>query len=308
MTKANFDIEKHFHIPVLLREVIDYLDVKKGGRYIDCTFGFGGHSFEILKRGGKVLGLDSDKESLEVAGEFKVQTCLPARQGSKFKDNVGGLTLENANFSRLEEVARKQGFTEVNGILYDLGLSSWQLSHSGRGFSFQKDEPLDMRADLSLGVTAADLINTLSANELTKLFKNFGQEHRARRFAKALVHSRSIKPIETTVDLLNALGVKKGFKDRIHPATQVFQALRIAVNSELLNLSCSLPQAQKLLGAGGKLVVISFHSLEDRLVSEFGNQASNLKSLTPKPVVPSTVEAAENPRARSAKLRAFEKL
>jgi len=181
------------------------------------------------------------------------------------------------------------------------------LEHSGRGFSFQKNEPLDMRADPALGVTAADLVNGLRENELTKLFKNFGEEYRAKRFARALVYFRGVKPIETTFDLLDALGVKKSFADKIHPTTLVFQALRIAVNSELLSLSQSLPQAQKLLATGGRLVVICFHSLEDKIVKEFGEE-SGLRVLTKKPATPTADEVSKNPRARSAKLRAFEKI
>jgi 16S rRNA (cytosine1402-N4)-methyltransferase len=280
-----------FHKPVLLKETVGCLDIRPGGKYIDCTFGFGGHSKEILKKGGHVLGLDSDKESLATAKK-------------KLKAN---LILENANFANLEEIAKEHKFTQINGILYDLGLSSWQLEQSGRGFSFQRNEPLDMRSDLTLKVTAADLVNSLSKNELTKIFTRFGEERRAGRFASALVRARRIKKISTTFDLLEALGLYTS-RNRIHPATKVFQALRIAVNSELLSLSSSLHQAQKLLLPGGRLVIISFHSLEDRIVKDFGRKAESLKILTKKPIVPSSKEIALNPRARSAKLRAFEKI
>jgi len=277
------------HIPVLLKEVIDFLKVKKGGKYIDCTFGLGGHSKEILKKGGKVLGLDSDK------------ACLDKTQ------LMPNLILENVNFSDLERVAKRHNFAQVDGILYDLGLSSWQLEHSGRGFSFQRNEPLDMRRDPTLNVTAANLINSLSKNELYRLFKEFGEEQRARQFAKAVVGARSARAIETTSDLIDVLELKKRPGQRIHPATRIFQALRIAVNSELLSLKDSLPQAQNLLSGGGRLVVISYHSLEDRVVREFSARVRGLKVLTKKPITPSPEEIKINPRSRSAMLRVFEK-
>lgn len=302
-----------FHKPVLLKEVINFLDIKEGRKYIDCTFGFGGHSVEILKRGGNVLGLDSDKESLSEAREKLLATSpwLLAEDSKKLiasgRKLEASLILENANFSKLEQVAKEHSFAQVSGIIYDLGLSSWQLEHSGRGFSFKKDEPLDMRADKSLNVTAANLVNTLSENELTRLFKDFGQEVRANRFARSVVRARSVKEISTTFDLLKALGTKERGRGKIHPATKVFQALRIAVNTELLSLENSLPQAQKLLVPGGRLLVISFHSLEDSLVKKFAQMNATLKLVTTSPVTASKEEVAMNPRSRSAKLRVYEK-
>lgn len=298
---------KSFHTPVLLEQVIQYLEIKPGGLYIDCTFGFGGHTKAILEKGGKVLSIDSDAESL-VRAEKELSDIGHWSLAKKTQKQKPSLVLKNANFSKLEEVARETGFTQVNGILYDLGLSSWQLEHSKRGFTFQKDEPLDMRADQSLGVTAADLVNTLSANELTNLFKKFGEEPGAFRFARSLVRARSVAPITTTFQLLAALRAGAHQKRRgIHPATKVFQALRIAVNSELLSLEESLPQAQKLLKGGGRLLIISFHSLEDRIVKNFGKNNPDLLEIVSGGVIASEKEVLANPRARSARLRVFEK-
>lgn len=287
------------HRPVLLNEAIGYLNVQPGGLYVDATFGLGGHAVAILKAGGKVLGLDADEESLRLGGE---------RLSDELNDLKDNLILVRGNFREIGKIARENGFGSVNGVLFDLGFSSWQLEYSGRGFSFQRDEPLDMRLDNRLKVTAADLINGLGKQELYELFTRLGEETRARRLAELIVESRRIAPILKASDLAKRINQAVGgkFKYR-HPATKIFQALRMAVNDELNCLRAALPQAFKLLQPKGRLVVISFHSLEDRLVKNYFRSVSAMSLiLTKKPVTPSEPEIRENLRARSAKLRALE--
>jgi len=293
-----------FHKPVLLSEVVEYLNLRPGRKYIDATVGGGGHAAAIVEKGGIVLGIDVDPQAVEfakrsLAAKFKVQN-------SKFK-------IIRGNFKEIEKIAKENNFYPAAGILYDLGLSSWQLEQSGRGFSFQKDELLDMRADPDLKVTAADLVNGLTEPELTKLFEKYGEEKYARQIAGAIIRSRWDKPLRTSRELaeIASRSVRERGKrrlERIHPATKVFQALRIAVNDELNNLQSSLPQAFGLLEPKGRLAVISYHSLEDRIVKNFFKETgSRGKILTKKPVTPSEAEIVENLRARSAKLRAIEK-
>jgi len=288
--KVPHHLENVFHEPVMVSEVLEYLQVFAGGKYIDCTLGGGGHTRHILEKGGRVLGLDQDPEAISRVGKHP------------------DLIIYQSNFSQLAQVAKEHGFDQVNGILYDLGMSSYQLDQSGRGFSFQKEEPLDMRMDPGLSVCAADLVNALSSHELEQLFKQLGQERRSRTIAKAIVRARDLAPIETTSQLVKVITdevpVRRG---AIHPATRVFQALRMAVNGELPNLKNSLLQAVPLLSSGGRLVIISFHSLEDRLAKEL-KSISGLKALTKKPLRPSEDEVRKNPRARSARLRAHEKM
>lgn len=304
-----------FHQPVLLKEALTYLNVRRNKKYIDATVGGAGHAVEIVKRGGKLLGLDVDPDAIDVAREELKK--LSARSWA----------LRAKNFKNIEKIAKENDFYPVAGILYDLGLSSYQLEQSGRGFSFQKDEPLDMRADPDLRVTAGDLVNGLTEKELVKLFEKYGEEKYARKIAGAIVRSRWERPIESARELADLVGrcaesrgilrgrtpkqtlrVATG-RAQTHPATKVFQALRIAVNDELNNLQSSLLQAFGLLEPKGRLVVISFHSLEDRIVKDFFKEmdAKGGKILTRKPVVPSEEEIKANPRARSAKLRALEK-
>ena len=286
------------HKPVLLKEALEFLKVEKGKRFIDATVGEGGHAVAIAQRGGIVLGIDQDPEILKQAKEL-----------------LGDKTvLVQGNFREIERIARENRFTEVDGILLDLGISSWHLKESGRGFSFQKDEPLDMRADPNLTVTAADLLNGLNKDELKELFQKYGEEERAPQLAAAVVRARSLKPFRTTADLVGVaekVGRTKDVRrDRIHPATKIFQALRIAVNDEVENLRSVLPRAFEVLGAGGRLVVVSFHSLEDREVKRFFQQMKEQGRgmvLTEKPQTPATAELAQNPQSRSAKLRAIER-
>ncbi len=262
-----------YHIPVLLKEVLEALDVKPGKKYIDCTFGGGGHFRAIQKAGGIVLGIDQDPEA---------------------KAPVHG------NFAHLKKIAVEAGFNAVDGILMDLGVSSHQLETDYRGFSFNREANLDMRMDpKNQTVTSADLVNAGSEKELANLFWKFGEERANRAVAKAIVEAR---PITTTNRLAEiVLRVRKHSpKDRTHPATRIFQALRIAVNNELENLEEALPQVMELLKPGGKLVVISFHSLEDRIVKNFMKKSPLIR--------PTKEEIEQNPRARSGKLRIYEKI
>lgn len=287
-----------FHKCVLLEEALEGLNVRSGEKYIDASLGGGGHTREILKRGGVVLGIDQDLESVEFV---------------KRSGQVANLKIVQGNFNKLEEMAKKEGFESVSGILFDLGMSSHQLE-SDRGFSFQRDDPLDMRMDSSLAVTAKDLVNALHEGELYELFTKYGEESFARPIARAIVASRLKEKIETTgnlADLIERVVKRRGSASwRIHPATRVFQALRIAVNDELNSLKQALPQALGLLKNDGRLVVISFHSLEDRIVKEFFKKHADkeLRILTPKPLIARTEEIKVNPRARSAKLRTAEKI
>jgi 16S rRNA (cytosine1402-N4)-methyltransferase len=302
------------HIPVLAREAIEYLTVQPGGRYIDCTLGAGGHARSILEHsspGGQLLGIDADPDAIKVSGE-------------RLKDFGKSVLLVNDNFSNLRDICIKCDFFPVHGIIFDLGLSSPQLEEDGRGFSFQHDAPLDMRFNPNQRTTAADIVNSYSELDLAHLIKTYGEETSSRQIAKQLVARR---PIKTTLDL--ALAVEEavgGRHGRIHPATRTFQALRIAVNHEMENLESALNQSVSLLGFGGKLVVISYHSLEDRIVKHFLQKESkdcicppeamtctcghkaNIKIITRKIVTPSFAELELNPRSRSARLRAAERI
>lgn len=248
------------HKPVLLAEVIDSLNVKPGKVYLDCTIGSGGHSREIKRLGGRVYGLDVDPEALR-----RVK-------------NMGFIT-KYKNFKDLKIVADEWELCQVAGILLDLGLSTEQIEDLSRGFSWQIDGPLDMRADPNLKVTAADLVNGLGRKELAKLLTVYGEEPKAAAIAKAIIANR---PIKTTGQLA---GLIRNSGRSHNPATLVFQALRIAVNDELNNLKAVLPQAVELLEPGGRLVVISFHSLEDRIVKNFMRENKNLKIITKKPII-----------------------
>lgn len=294
-----------FHEPVLLEKVIDYLRVEKGKKYIDATVGGGGHTEAILKLGGKILAIDCDPEAIKAARRYLASACPPGKHYS--------WRLVSGNFEDLYQIVKREEFLDVSGILFDLGISSYQLEKGKRGFSFSQEGPLDMRMDPKLKVTAADLINGLNKGELNELFKKFGQEHYSRRFAEAICRARSLKPIKTTgelVDIINQVLPTKGRKSKLHPATRVFLALRIAVNDELNNLKKALPQAVDLLKPKGRLVIISFHSGEDRIVKQFfldAKEHEKLQIITKKPTRPTIEEIRKNPRSRSAKLRVAEK-
>lgn len=294
-----------FHIPVLLQEAIEFLQVKKNEKYIDATLGGGGHTKEILTRGGIVLGIDVDQDALDyVEKNFKFQIL-------NFK-----LTLAKGNFRDIEKIAHLHNFGEVSGILFDLGISSHQIDTPERGFSFLKEGPLDMRMDKDLGVTAETLVNVLTKGELYDLFNKIGQEHRAFAISNSIVKSRGVKEIKTTGDLAKLIEKTYGIKGDASYFTKnavnkrVFQALRIAVNTELENLEEALPKAVYLLKKRGRIVVISFHSLEDRIVKRAFLDFEKKKLgrvITAKPVLPAKKELEKNPRAKSAKLRVFEK-
>jgi 16S rRNA (cytosine1402-N4)-methyltransferase len=292
-----------FHEPVLLKEVLEFLRVVPGEKYLDATLGGGGHTAAILKSGGILLSIDCDPEAIRAARSYLASACPPGKHSH--------WRLVSGNYKDLYQIAQKEKFLNVSGILFDLGVSSHQLNQGERGFSFGQNGPLDMRMDPNLKVTAADLVNGLNKGELNELFTKFGQEHHSRRLAEALVRARQIRPIKTTGELAAIINQVSPHKGRLHPATRVFQALRIAVNDELNNLQKALPQATALLKPKGRLVVISYHSGEDRLVKRFCKEEAekgHLKILTKKPVRPTAEEVERNPRSRSAKLRAAEKI
>jgi 16S rRNA (cytosine1402-N4)-methyltransferase len=285
----------NYHKSVLLDETIDLLDIQKDEKYIDATFGGGGHTSEVLKRGGKVLGIDTDKDAIENAQKTF---------------NNDDLILVQGNFKEIRQIAEKHDFINIKGVLFDLGVSSHQFDEVSRGFSFRYNAPLDMRMDKTLAVTAKDLVNGLTEPELTELFTKLGEERFAKRIAHAIAKRRLIEPITTTEDLANLVTASKPYKGKVHPATQVFQALRIAVNDELNVLREALPQSFEILKSGGRLAIITFHSLEDRIVKHFFIDLEHRgkgKILTKRPLTPTDLEIQINKRSRSAKLRAIEK-
>ncbi len=302
------------HKSVLLKESIFYLDIeeKKKGIWVDATLGLGGHSKEILKRikeDSKVIGIDCDEESLKIAISI-------------LKDFKNFIPVKG-NFKSIDVILKQLDINEIDGILYDLGVSSMHLEKAERGFSFLKEGRLDMRLDKDTELTAFDIVNYYKESEIAQIIKEFGEERYYKRIAHEIVKSR---PINTTKELLEVIKKVKKIKEKINPATRVFQALRIAVNNELENLKVSIEKSIKLLKKGGRIVIISFHSLEDRIIKNFFNKESKdcicenkklpcvcghkktINVLTEKPVVPMADEIKENPRARSAKLRAAEKI
>jgi 16S rRNA (cytosine1402-N4)-methyltransferase len=296
------------HIPVLLTEVLSGLTPHSGGRYLDGTLGGGGHAAAVLEASapdGQLLGIDADPAALTAAG---------ARLAS-FRQRA---TLAHGNFRDLGRLAHEHGFEQIDGLLLDLGVSSHQIDTPERGFSFTADAPLDMRLDPTGGTTAADVVNDTPENELADLIFRYGEERGSRRVARFIAEARHKRPIETTTELAElvtrALGGRHG---KIHPATRTFQALRIAVNRELESLESALPQAVELLAPGGRMAIISFHSLEDRIVKLFfraesgyggSEQPARLQIITKKPIEAGEQEARANPRSRSAKLRVAERV
>lgn len=285
-----------YHTSALLKECIEFLDVKKGHWYIDATLGGGGHTEGILRKGGNVVGIDTDEDSIRFVEEH-------------FKNYVGEgrLILVNRNFSDIEEIAEEFCPSAPEGVLFDLGVSSHQLDSVSRGFSFDSANKLDMRMDKSLAVTAKDLVNGLSKKELEQLFREYGEEIYAGKIAQSIVNSRKVREISTCKELSRIVSFAKSGRGKVHPATKVFQALRVAVNDELQVLSTALPRAFRVLAPKGRILVISFHSLEDRIVKNFGNKTMGLEVLTKSPIIPSDSELLSNIRIRSAKLRVFEK-
>lgn len=291
-----------FHKAVLINEVLEYLDPKAGENFIDGTFGFGGHSARLLetnKPDGKVLGIELDADVIKILKKKPLDKRLILVQGS---------------FVDLKKIAERNNLYQVNGVLLDVGMSSWQIEKSKRGFSFQRDELLDMRSDIESELTAEKVINQRTEKELTEIFNKYGGERFARRIARLICQERKNQRIKTTGQLAEI--IRKAIptscrRGKIHLATRVFQALRIVVNNELENLEKTMPQALRVLKKDGRLVVISFHSLEDKIIKNFFQQEAkkgNLKILTKKPIIPSSEEIRENPRSRSAKLRAAVKI
>jgi len=302
------------HVPVLLNEVIAGLQPQRGGYFVDCTVGLGGHAAAILETiptSGRLLGIDADPEAIKLSQD-------------KLGDYGEAVALVNDNFINLEAICKRYHFHPVDGILFDLGVSSLQLDTAERGFSFQLDAPLNMRFDPGQELTASDIVNSFSEQELAKLIEKYGEERHSRRIARYIVQNR---PIATTVELARLVVQASGGKRaRIHPATRTFMALRIAVNSELQNLELALRQTVNLLRPGGRLTVISYHSLEDRIAKQFMRDAASnclcppgtpmcrcgheptLKLISRKVIKPTSLETESNPRSRSAKLRVAERL
>ena len=298
------------HVPVLLKEAIDFLAVRRGGTYIDTTVGLGGHSYEIARRlgaAGHLIGLDKDPAALEIAKSVVGRRSLVV--GENQQPDWPTVTLVHTSFA---DLANDQRPTTYDGILADLGVSSLQLGDASRGFSFQAEGPLDMRMNSQAEGTAEQVVNQVDEVTLANLIYEFGEERRSRRIARAIVRSRPIRSTAHLADVISAAARPMNQAERrIHPATRTFQALRIFVNHELDDLRALLSAAPRLLKPGGRLVIISFHSLEDRIVKDAlreGAQLEQYRLLTKKPATASEEEMDRNPRARSAKMRAAERV
>ncbi len=319
MENAILEQKTAVHVPVMTNEVLEYLITRRDGLYVDATLGLGGHTKAILdatNKQSRVIGMDVDQEAIDIA----------RKNLAKYNS---GVIFRNSNFSEIDRVLLDLEIAEVDGIVADLGMSSYQLDSSERGFSFSRDEKLDMRMDSRLRFTAFDLVNEMSADEIAKVLKIYGEERWSKRIAKRVVQARSEKPITSSAELANLVyeAVPKKFHPaKIHPATKTFQAFRIAVNHELERIEEFIEKAIPFLKSGGRLVIISFHSLEDRLVkTQFQHfsspcicppdlprcgcgKRSELRILTRSPLVPGDAETINNPRSRSAKMRVGEKL
>ena len=298
------------HISVMLTEAVDALNVKEGGVYVDGTLGRAGHTKEILRRGGRVIGIDRDDDALKAVEALSVQ----------------GLKAVKGNHGDVAKILKNEGLEKVDGILLDLGVSSPQLDEGERGFSFRADGPLDMRMDRAGGLTAADVVRDLDESGLTDIFRKYGEEPNARRIAKAIVKARGVSSIETTLQLAEIVERTVGRRGAHHPATRVFQALRMHVNDEMGELEKALADGLGCLNPGGRMAVITFESLTDRVVKHFfaahaGRMVSlqqggemwegelpRVMQVTRKAVVASDQEIVANPRSRSAKLRAVERM
>jgi 16S rRNA (cytosine1402-N4)-methyltransferase len=304
------------HVPVLLDEVVAGLQPRPGGRFVDCTIGLGGHAAAILERispSGRLLGIDADPNAIKISKD-------------RFSNYGEAVTLVNDNFVNLDAICKEYLFHPVDGILFDLGVSSLQLDTAERGFSFHLDAPLDMRFSPEQGLTASDIVNRFSEQELAKLIERYGEERHSRRIARYIAQNRPITTTAELAQLVEQASVASSRRSRIHPATRTFMALRIAVNSELQNLELALKQTPDLLRPGGRLTVISYHSLEDRIVKQFMRYAASscvcppgtiicrcghvptLKLISRKVIKPASLEIESNPRSRSARLRIAERL
>ncbi|MAU24853.1 MAG: 16S rRNA (cytosine(1402)-N(4))-methyltransferase [Chloroflexi bacterium] len=311
MILNNLEIQ---HTPVMVPEILKGLNVSPGGRYIDCTLGEGGHTKSILEAsnpGGEVLGIDADHEAIEVS-----KTRL-----EKYDDRF---IFSNNNFNEIRKIAMKSNFIPCHGILFDLGVSSLQLDKESRGFSFRRKAPLDMRFSVNQTLTAEEVINTFSESEIADILYNFGEERRSRKIANIIVQNRPIKDADELSNLIKTNLKRTNFK--INPSTKTFQALRIYINEELNSLSKALEQSLEVVGVGGRIAVISYHSLEDRIVKNFFRNESKyciclpnitecdcghipkIKIINKKPIIPSQNEIDSNKRSRSAKLRVVERI
>jgi 16S rRNA (cytosine1402-N4)-methyltransferase len=302
-----------YHRSVLLDEVLGMLLVAPGRTYLDGTLGGGGHAEAILEAGGIVVGVDQDVDALEYA----------KKRLARFGERFMGV---HASFGDVAEVLGAMGIQQLDGALLDLGVSSYQIDTPERGFSFQNDGPLDMRMNRSSPVSARELVNTASAEQLERIFREYGEESNAKKIAQRLIRDRMVRPLQSTFDLVRSVESVVPRRGKTHPATKVFQALRIAVNRELEVISRGLESLTQLLRVGGRLGVITFHSLEDRIVKQYFQRHSTstldrpewsaprpnpdciFKKVTGKPIVPSEAEQRSNPRSRSAKLRVVEKI
>jgi len=311
MDQLNMEQEEHTanngsacHLPVMLNEVIEYLQPRSGQVFVDGTLGLGGHSeviLSIIGEQGRLIGIDQDEQALELARK-------------NLKEYPSRCDFIHGNYRNIDTILSDLNIQAVDGILLDLGLSSFQIDNPDRGFSFRAEGPLDMRMDQNSFISAFDLVNSLSEKEISNILKDFGQERWHHRIARCLVRQRSIKPIETTTELshlvLKAMP-RKSKREKIHPATRTFQAFRIAVNRELEGLEVALDKCINFLKPGGRIAIIAFHSLEDRIVKQkFQSLAKTgqLSLVFKKPLRPSEGETQVNPRARSARLRVAERV
>lgn len=289
----------NFHTPVLLKEVIQELNVRNKGKYIDATIGGGGHTEQILHLGGQVLGIDQDEQAI-------------LHLKKKFESEIerGQVAFVQGNFRDLKSIAQKYNFDEVNGILFDLGVSSFQIDESGRGFSFRRDEPLDMRMSSDIEITAEEIINTWPEEKLAAMFAKYGEEPKADEVAHQIIFRRKQEKFKTSIELAEFISSIIGPSGNIHPATRIFQAIRIVVNDEIGNLKQGLESGFKLLRVGGRMEVISFHSLEDRAVKLYfvtRSREGEGEIITKKVITANFTEIKSNRRAGSAKLRIIQK-
>ncbi len=286
------------HQPVLLKEIIQILEPKENENFIDATFGEGGVTFEIANHKANVLAFEWDPElynqGLQKIKELKMENTIK---------------LVNQNFKNIKRVVKQEGFSKIKGIVFDLGISTWHYEKSGRGFSFKYDEPLDMRINPKIKITAFEIVNYYSYKDLVEIFKNYGQEKSAEKIARAIIDRRRKKKIETSKELAEIVAEVKKQKRKIHPATQIFMALRTFINDELGNLEEGLKDAYDVLNKGGKIVVLSFQGLEDVVIKKVFKmlKEKGAKVITPNVIRPTKQEILQNPKARSAKLRAIKK-
>lgn len=289
------------HIPVLLNEVLKYLNPQPNQNFVDATVGDGGHSRAILEKtapNGKLMAIDRDIDSI-------------IRARSNLKEFENRVLFVNDSFGNILKIVEESGFNRTKGILFDFGMSTSQLENSGRGFSFQKDEILDMRYDTKIPITAEDILNDYGETELFEIFKKLGEEPKSRIIARAVVNARKRKRIRTTKELVAIIEKVLRRRGKLHPATLIFQALRIEVNSELTEIERALADIPKVLPSGGRAIFISFHSLEDRLIKNWAkdlNRKNIIKILNKRPLTASAEELKANPKSRSAKLRVIEKI